>query len=556
VIDLALSADGRVLVYPSATEGGALYARRLDQLEGVRLIGTEGAVNPILSPDGAWVAYDDSRNDSRMLKKISTAGGVPVPLCEVPGLVTGGAWTRDGHILFAVYGGVPGLAQGQYGLYQVHENGGEALLLTAPPKGQFALYRWPHLLPGERTVLFSVYRGIPSSEAPLFDESETMALSLDQAGAEPRSIGLHGSHAQYAASGHLLIGSAGGLLAVPFDPDRLEVRGNPVRVATGVRQKVGTFDFALSPGGALVYLSAGTAGSGERELVWVDAEGREEPVAAPPHPYDYPRLSPDGQRVAFSLNSEGQADLWSWDLERGAMRKLTFDSTPESFPTWTPDGRDLVFASGGEGGGDLYRMPIDGTGAPQLLLDAQDSLPLAVSPDGRHLVHLQGGVASVLDLTAPEDAPTPLGIADIWSADFSPDGRFLAYDVGGPARDSQIHVVTFPDPRRGRWQITVQGGRDPVWSRDGSEIYYRPNGINVSAIMAVEIRTSPAFTAGRPRERLRLDYYRGLRRSFDVAPGPRFLILRRAGELDPRTQPQVVLVNGFLDELRRLVPVD
>jgi hypothetical protein len=488
-----------------------------------------------------------------VLKKISTAGGATVTLCDLNGTVTGGAWTRDGHLIVGIYGE-------KGGLYRVHENGGEATLLTAPPTDQFALYRWPHLLPGERTVLFTAYRPSSTPVWALADaESETMALSLDRPGAEPRTIPVNGTHAQYAASGHLVVGSAGSLLAVPFDPNRLEVRGTPVRVATGVRQKLGTVDFALSPDGALVYLSAGSAGSTERELVWTDAEGREEALAAPPREYEYPRLSPDGRRIAFYWDSAGQADLWSWDLERGAMNRLTSDVRPDQFPTWTPDGRDLVFASGLGAEMDLYRMPIDGTAAPRLLLDTPGALrPCAVSPNGRHLVYRQGNAsASVLDLAAPEDDPVPLGVDDMWSADFSPDGRFLVYDEGVPGQDMQIHVVAFPDPGRGRWQITDEGGRDPVWSRDGREIYYRSMGlVGEGAIMAVEIRTSPAFTAGRPREVLRLDYYRGLRRSFDVAPGPRFLILRRAEERDPRTRPQVVLVHGFLDELRRLVPVD
>jgi hypothetical protein len=208
-------------------------------------------------------------------------------------------------------------------------------------------------------------------------------------------------------------------------------------------------------------------------------------------------------------------------------------------------------------------MPVDGTGSAELLLDAPtDVVAYSVSSDSRWLVYREGATivakAGLLDLATPHAVPTPLTIGTPWAADISPDGRFLAYAAADtPKQGPQIYVCTLPDPSRGRWQLTETGGVHPVWARDGRKLYYATStvGNERGAMMAVDIRTAPTFEAGPPREVVRLDSYRGFFRSFDVAPGPRFLVLRQAAG-DERAGSQVVLVHNFADELRRLAPIE
>jgi Tol biopolymer transport system component len=235
-----------------------------------------------------------------------------------------------------------------------------------------------------------------------------------------------------------------------------------------------------------VYVDApGTTSSGlgaDRTLVWVDRAGREEPLAAPPRAYMHPRLSPDGTRIAISLSDQEQ-DMWMWDLPRATLTRLTFTQGIDWFPLWTPDGRRIVFSSAGEGGAiNLFWMPSDSTGKPQQLtsgeLTSGDQNFLSatgVSPDGTQAVFTQNTQTGRGDLLkVPLDGDhrvepllqTPF---DEQEGTISSDGRWIAYQSDSAGRP-EIYVRPFPAVASGQWQVSVAGGRLPLWSRDGREL--------------------------------------------------------------------------------------
>ncbi len=292
--NLAITPDGLRIVYRGA---GTLLLRPLNQLEPTVLTDLGFPRQPFVSPDGEWVGFFDGNSP---LKKVAITGGPPVTVTAVDGNGPRGAtWGDDGTIVYAT-GAIT------TGLQRVSAAGGEPTVLTRPNRdlGE-GDHLWPEFLPGGRAVLFTI---VPAGSG----RSDYQIAVIDLTTGEYRVLLRGGSHAQYVATGHLVYGSEGTLLAVPFDLDRLEVTGTPVPVLQQVvTTPVGAADVAIASNGTLVYLSgrAGTLTQGS--LVWVDRTGREEPVQAPPRVYLYPRISPDGTRVALDIRDQdnGRLDL-------------------------------------------------------------------------------------------------------------------------------------------------------------------------------------------------------------------------------------------------------
>jgi serine/threonine-protein kinase len=566
--DMTISRDGRVVVY----RGGppeSLYVRRLDSLHSTALPGTENAINAALSPDAGWVAFEDTRDQT--LKKVALTGGPPVELCRVPGVTNGIAWGEDGTIAFGVFPQGTRAGGGSAGLFRVRETGGQPETLLVAKPG--TVYRWPHHLPGGR-ILFTASRGIASGDAEIrvYDSKASDSTVLVEGG----------NHAQYAASGHLVFGRNGSLLAVPFDPGRLSVDRPPISVLDGVKEKVnGTVDFSLARDGSLAYITDGEGMDDRRVLAWVDPEGNEEILSAPPGRYEEPRLSPDGQRVAFHAG-EQQADIWIWDLSRDAGTQLTSDPAHEVYPIWSPDGGSIFFASNRGGGLNIYRKSADGTGSvePVFTSSAAGLAPLSISPDGKFLVYATSKEVGDFDIGLleldGEAEPEQLlsSAAREGQAAISPDGRWLAYSTNTSGR-AEIFVQSFPDIDRGRWQISTGGGLEPVWSGDGAELFYRradsgdsPYFANeaLAVIMAVPIQTANGLEAGQPQELLRvsysprpgrfIDHMGALRRHFDVDPAGRRVLVVKAPGGTASSRSEVVLVQNWFEELKRLVPTD
>ena len=429
---MALSADGRQFVY--STQDG-LYLRAMGELEARLLPGTEESVaNPFFSPDGQWVGFFQALQ----LKKLAISGGAPVIVGEVRA-PSRASWGLDDTILF-------GQAEG---VMRVSANGGTPELII-PAEGE-QVYG-PQLLPDGDAVLFSVTSG----EGPTrWDEAQMVVHSL--ASGERTVLLSGGSDAQYVPTGHLVYAFEDRLFAVGFDVESLAVIGEPVSVVQGISRRVGaaaSADYGISQRGTLVYVTGGEGALAPRTLVWVDREGREEPVAAEPRTYLYPRISPDGTRVALDVRDR-ENDIWIWDVARETPMRLTFDPGVDAYPVWTPDGERMVFYSEREGTPTkLFWKAADGTGAAEPFAEGQGALAAyAFSPDGQRLVvreaHPEQGwnlsvVSLAGDRTLEPLIATPF---DERNGELSPEGRWLTYESNASGQ-FEVYVRPFPVPRQ------------------------------------------------------------------------------------------------------------
>jgi serine/threonine-protein kinase len=297
-------------------------------------------------------------------------------------------------------------------------------------------------------------------------------------------------------------------------------------------------------------------------LVWVDRQGREAPIKAPPRAYTYPRLSPDGARVAFN---DGM-DIWIWDVARETLTRFTFDPGMNQYPVWTPDGRRLLFRSGRSGPPNLFSQAADGTGAVERLTESpNEQAPYSVSPDGNRLVFREdvratGQDLKVLTLQGDRRAEPLVQTAfNERNAEISPDGRWLAYQSNESGQE-EIYVRPFPDANSGRWQISTSGGRVPLWARSGKELFYvAPDGAVLG--VRVEVAGGASFRAGTPAKLVEGRYYTGSAagtpgRTYDVSlDGQRFLMIKVAVSIDAASVPrEIVVAQNWFEELKRLVP--
>jgi Tol biopolymer transport system component len=342
---------------------------------------------------------------------------------------------------------------------------------------------------------------------------------------------------RYVPTGHILYGREGSLMAVPFDFERLKVTGSPAQITEGIGAQ-----FASSSRGTLVYGQLGAP-----SLVWVDRKGTARPVGAPRRAYGSPRLSPmDPRRLAVEIAGDRGYDIWSYDLDRGTSTPLTFEGGIG--PTWTPDGRWVTFSSRrrASGVGNLYRVAADGSGQPERLTTSEFlHVGSSWSPDSQFLAFDERQPPNADIWVLPfrgERKPWPFLHTPFreYAPTFSPDGRWLAY-VSYESGRSEINVRPFPGPG-GRWQISTEGGGEPVWARNGRELFYRNGG----KMMVVDITTQPGFSAGAPRLLFDGPYVRGTHMpNYDVTrDGQRFLMM----EMPPA---QINVVLNWFEELKR-----
>ncbi len=348
--DLAITPDGSRLIYVG-NRGTQIFVRALDALEPVAVF-TGSPIGLFMSPDGQWIGFTDGRG---ALKKLAVTGGPAVTLATIDTAGPAGAtWGPDDAIILATENVATGLQR-------VSASGGSIEVLTRPdPALGEADHVWPELLPGGRTVLFTITAltgGLGAAQVAVLDL---------QTGTR-RVLVRGGSHAHYLPSGHLVYAEAGTLRAVPFDVASLETRGTSVTVVPEVvTTSNGGVDAVVAGDGTLAYLSVGSVAGTPRTLVWVDRQGRETPIGAPPRPYFLPALSPDGSRVAVFANDQ-EGDLWLWDLGRTTLTRLTAVPGRDVVQVWTPDGRRVIFSSERAGGRNLFWQAADGTGAAERL---------------------------------------------------------------------------------------------------------------------------------------------------------------------------------------------
>jgi serine/threonine-protein kinase len=253
------------------------------------------------------------------------------------------------------------------------------------------------------------------------------------------------------------------------------------------------------------------------------------------------------------------ADIWLWNLARTTLTPITADPARDDSPVWTLDSRHVMFSSQRAGTYNLFRQAADGTGAVDRLTESKNpQSPTALSPDGTRVIFTETFSKTGEDVMAlgldgtREVVPLVQTPFDERNGIVSPDGHWLAYE----ANDSgmfEIYVRPFPAANSGRWPVSTSGGTQPLWARDGRELFYvAPDG----ALMRVAVANGPTWTAGTPSKVIEGRYVVNTAvpyRNYDIAAdGQRFLMIK-AGD-DANSAPQIVVVQHFDEELKRLVP--
>jgi eukaryotic-like serine/threonine-protein kinase len=522
----AISRNGREVAFVS-TDGTArpqLYVRRLDEPASHAIAGAEDAEQPFFSPDGRWVAFYAKGG----LFKVSLEGGAPVRLAD-SNSHNGGTWMDDGRIVFN--------QSWNGGLYAVSENGGDAVRLIEPkPPHEYADV-WPYALPGSRELLFSRWG----------DTFTIVRLDLRTMTQTP-VVAPGWRKAEYAAPGYVVFGSndAGELWAAPY-AGASQATG-PVAVVEHV--DVGGLEggsaFDISANGTLAY---GSADRQHRTLSVVDASGHATPTKAGDRGYSVVRLSPDGRRAAVI----DQGVLKIVDLDRGTVTPLVPElgsSGAEDSPVWSPDGSRVLFSSNHEGNWDIYAKPASGVGGIKAVLRRPfDQNPLSSAPDGA-LLFEEDRPDTGMDVwmvPPPGGDPQPWLVthAEEGEARFSPDGRLVAY-VSNASSRSEVYVQTRATNGQ-RIQVSVDGGEHPAWSPAGDRLYFRQG----NAMMAAAIDTRHGLSAGVPEQLFNGGWALAGSFDFEVMPdGKRFLMIRQ--EPDAIATRIDVVLNWFQDLRQRL----
>ena len=571
--DLALSPDGRHLVYRfggTSTNGGFLMVRAIDQLDARPLADITNAYSPFFSPDSRWIGFFENAE----LKKVPVAGGPVITLGPVMGRSLGASWADDNTIVFATDD--PGT-----GLWRLSADGGEPEVLTKPDAAQRESdHAFPSVLPGGRGVLFTITAmgRADNAQVAVLDLRTGRREMLVRGGGqaeyiEPSTGSLLASVAGSARGGYLIYAAPGTLRAIRFDPVRLEVLGDPVTVVQDVLTKAsGGANYAVSRPGTLVYIPGAAAETPIRSLVWVDRKGYEEPIATPLRAYGPPRLSPDGTRVATSIEDQGNIEVWIWDLARETLRRLTFSPGVDAMPMWTPDGRRIIYMSARSGVPNIYSQAVDGSGVggstvDRLTTSTNSQWPTSITRDGTRLFGFENApkiareiiLVHLTDPTRPAVNPSraqpPVeGLFRGNFAEISPDGRYLAYQSDESGR-MEVHVRPFPQVDSDRWQISIGGGTRPAWARNGRELFYLDES---GALTVVPVRTSgTTFIAGHPAKMFDTAYVEpNPARHYDVSSdGQRFLMVKDRAARDPNATPaNMVVVEHWLEELKTRVP--
>ncbi|MCX6069420.1 MAG: hypothetical protein NTU91_00970, partial [Chloroflexi bacterium] len=507
---------------PMVAGSRSTLLRRLDELEAKPVADATGMGGPVFSPDGRSLIVTDPQ--TMTLKKVAVSGGAPVPFATAD-MHFRGDWAADNYYYWT---------DGYFSpIVRTPPSGGKSEPVTQLDLDkQERTHRHVQMLPGGKALIFTVSHGGIDS----FNDARIDAYTL---GTKQRKTLVQGGFsARYSPGGHLVYAREGNLYAVPFDAKNLEVTGSPVKVAEGVfmSTNTGSAYFDVSHAGALAY-AVGKAEGGERTLAWVDRQGKETPLPLPVRSYLFPRVSPDSRLLAFEVEGVNH-DLYTHDPDRGVTTKMTTDGVSHA-PVWTPDGKHIAFRSWKAGTMTMWWMPADRSGPEERLttVGARQSL-VAFSPDGRYAtfnqMEVDGTRGDIWMLPMQGDrTPQPFVKSKFTegSARFSPDGNWVAYCTDESGRN-EVFVQPWPGPGP-KIQVSSEGGTDPIFSRDGKELYYR----NGNKMMVVAITAQPVFRASKPQLLWEGSYSHGMSAScgppgtteanYDVtSDGQRFLMVK------------------------------
>jgi len=538
---IALSSDGRRLAFVATTDGMTrLYLRSQNEFEARPLAGTEGASEPVFSPDGRWLAF--FANNS--LFKISTDGGPVESLARVND-PRGLSWDSADILTYA--------PEPTGMIFQITADGTGSPKAVSTRKGpDERTHRWPQALPGNKAVLFTV-GAITSPDN--YDGATVEAIVL--ATGERRLLLRGAAMARYMAPGYLLFARGHSLFAVRFDADRLEVQGAPVAIVQGVGgdSTTGAFDFAFSNTGTFAYFPGSKEGTQHR-LAWASVHGAIEPVPLPPGGYFDIKLSPEGGRVALQSIAGGGSDIWVHDFAKKTFTRLTFGGQNRT-PVWSRDGSMVYYVALDPMGNNsrIVRKPADGSRDADVVANVKYRTFLkGVSGDAQTALIEYSTIANKVDIgTIPlgidrEPAPVAASEFDEYCASLSPDGRWIAYQSDDSSR-AEIYVRE-ASGKGGRWQVSSEGGEEPHWAPKGDELYFR----NDTLLMAAHIVPGPVFQYTPPR--VMFDGFFNLRAesgiSYDVDPkSTRFLTIRLAG--DGVASSSIRVITNWSQELARLM---
>jgi Tol biopolymer transport system component len=533
---VAVSPDGKYFAYVVANQ--RIYLRSLEDSSTRQIAGTETISGDVFfSPDSKWIGFYS--NSDRKLKKIPIDGGAPVALADMASSPGYPAWLSDNTIIYVqtdtldfqtIQAQAKGdstqlqsileqaSAQRKSEIMRISANGGtpESIFKTKPGTTLSS----PTMLPGGKLILY-IGPGTGSNKG-----TNTIIAQSIKSG-ESREL-FAGSTPRYLPAGQIVFMSGNTLYSIGFDPEKLVTKGKPVPMIENVNR------YAISDSGMLVHIPYSPS---LRTFVWVDRQGREEEISIPPDDYAYPRISPDGTRVAFGFFNSS-SDIQIWNFMRNSMTRITSRMGWDLVPLLTPDGKKILFSSDRDGYPGIYESiysrAADGAGKDEKLFSTPSNaiFPISFSHDGKNVVTMtidgnpQSSNAWHTKLLSMEGKRTlkPLLQEEAVYAtpQISPDGRWIAY-VSGRSNQNEICVSPFPNVDSGKWQISSGGGDEPRWSRDGRELFFR----NKDAMMVSVIETGPAFTAGIPHTLFRGTYYSGYGQQWDISlDGKHFLMLK------------------------------
>ena len=521
-----ISPDGRTLAFDATDSSGKhrIWIRPLNALQAHALAGTENTKRPFWSPDSKYLAFIA---DGKLMK-VDVAGGPPQKICDAP-TASDGTWCPDGVILYDGTGTDP--------IYRVPASGGVPAVMVKPePSRKETQIGWPEILPDGKHFL---YIAIGQKTG----DSTYRIASLD--GKENKPFAPAQSMVTYVEPGYLLYLRDRTLVAQPFDGKTLKTTGEPIPVAEKVgTDSVGLGRFSVSREGTLAYRT----GEITDRLVWVDRSGKELDAVGDPAQYHDPASSPDGKRLAYDLIDPrtGKYDIWVRDLARNVSSRFSFSAGDAYCPVWSPDGTRIVYTVGN----DMVEKAADGQGAENPVGEKSEEGKFASdwSRDGRFIAFSVQAKDTKFDVwilpTFGDKKPYPFvktSFAELWP-EFSPDGRFLAYQSNESGR-AEIYVQSFPGPG-GKWQISAEGGFEPHWSADGKELFFRSPD---QKLVAVPVTTGAAFEAGTPKPLfpVHLDLGQSRNRFMPSRSGDRFLLV--ATPARDTMAPTTVVLNWMAD---------
>jgi len=539
-VPLAISADGTKLAYTAGTqEGSQLYVRALDRLDPVVVPGTLSAKNPFFSPDGRWIGF----RAKGALKRVPAGGGPVVTIASLSDRGSVGAhWSADGTIYYSFAGS----------LWRVSSDGGTPQRLTTPdPARGELLHMWPQVLPGSARLLFTVVTSLDT------DSSRLVVMPIG--GGTPRTVLEGASYGHYLPTGHLVYLKSGTLFAVQFDVARLALSGSPTAV---LDKLTNNYDSASAQ---LVAADEGTIAFVEgtrldhRSLVWADRHGTSTPISAdsdiPPRQFASPVVSFNGARIAALVRDKGQSDVWVYERATHAFGRLTLDGAIAGGLAWTADGKRVTFAKSVSGRSLIASQAVDGDRQSTTIVSATESLWVGGwSADGRFLGYMRAAEGTNGDVEAIDikgdlkPRPVVSTPATEWGARLSPDGHWMAYTSNASGR-WEVYVQPFPGPGNPR-QISVDGGTEVVWAKNGHEIYFR----NGTRMMFAPVVSTPEVSLGAPTVLFDAPFVMGQPGlpNYDVSTDGRFLMVQPGPE-ETAARPIHVVVDWF-EDLKARVP--